>query len=97
MINELDKMIATAEKLVEVLKNKRFGGLKVTKIDRYRDGGTKKVMFESHDAIFIDNRIRSKTKGSLYDRHPNDAGARKLIEKDEIAQILGAVDAYYEK
>jgi len=64
-----------------------------------KDGGTKKCIEKSvkeglktlEDArnakyYYIDGRIRSKTRGELYDRHPNDEGA--VILDKNLFEIL---------
>lgn len=48
----------------------------------YRDGGTCEVYCPKTDEYYyIDMRIRTETKGSLYDRYPGDAEA-KIINCD---------------
>lgn len=56
-------------------------------IDRYRDGGTTIWADANGNRYWIDKRIKTKTLGAVYDRHPNEEGAQKLEVK--LLDLLG--------
>ena len=57
----------------------------INNIDVYRDGGTVKV--ETNEGIFyIDRRIRTETKGGVYDDYPNKGNI--IDNGEEIKQRL---------
>jgi hypothetical protein len=48
---------------------------------RYRDGGTDVYTeVDTGTKYFVDNRIRSETKGKIFDRYPGDKGAKQLTD-----------------
>lgn len=53
-------------------------------VSTFKDGGTKRVLGEDNNEYYIDNRINSKTKGKIYDRHPSLLGAKQLNLEIEI-------------
>jgi hypothetical protein len=55
---------------------------KLTECDAYKDGGTIEYCDENNNRYFVDGRIRSKTKGELFDRYPSDKGAKILDQNN---------------
>ena len=53
----------------------------VTEVGRFRDGGTIHYRNAGGLDFFLDNRIQTKTKGAVYDRHPSAEGAQRLNVK----------------
>ena len=57
--------------------------MKITKIESYLDGGTIEIV--TTDEIYcIDNRIRTKTKGSLFFGYPKDDNSNIAPNQNEI-------------
>jgi hypothetical protein len=50
----------------------------VTKIGKYKDGGTEYFRDSKGKKYFIDGRINSLTKGKVYDRYPDEKGSTIL-------------------
>ena len=52
--------------------------ISVTEVGRYRDGGTVQYVNDGGLNFWYDNRIGTKTRGAIFDRHPSDQGAQRL-------------------
>ena len=59
--------------------------IKVKEIARAKDGGTQSVIDRKGNKYFIDNRLGSETKGSIYDKYPGEEGAIML---DVILEVV---------
>lgn len=62
---------------------KTFSGRVLAK---YKDGGTAKVLLSNHEVVYIDNRLRSETRGKVFDRYPGEQGAVELQIKVELQE-----------
>ena len=62
--------------------------VKVIEVEKFRDGGTTKYEDKAGEAYFVDNRLKTKTKGAIFDKYPSEAGACKLTVELEIVTDL---------
>jgi hypothetical protein len=61
--------------------------MEIKKFEMYRDGGT--IELTTDKGIFcFDNRIRSNTKGRLYDGYPKKDNSNLIENSDELEQEL---------
>ena len=56
----------------------------VKEISMYKDGGTTVYKSTKGKLYYKDGRLRTETKGKIYDRYPSDEGAKLLDVKLEI-------------
>ena len=53
----------------------------------YRDGGT--IMFtDGETKYYLDGRIGSQTRNTIFDRYPGDAGARVVTDKVDLERVF---------
>ena len=55
--------------------SKRPRRVEVRRVATYKDGGTEVFRDAAGNQYFVDNRIRTTTRGKIYDRYPADDGA----------------------
>ena len=64
--------------------------MKVLRITTYLDGGT--LQIETNEGVFcIDDRIRTATKGVVYNGYPRDDNSNQVVDQHSIKERL--VDA----
>jgi hypothetical protein len=68
--------------------------MKIIKFERYRDGGT--IEITTDEGIFcFDERIRSLTKGRLYEGYPKEDNSNLIENSEELeAELLDLLKDY---
>tara|TARA_R110001606_G_C15168440_1_gene627858 strand:- start:41 stop:319 length:279 start_codon:yes stop_codon:yes gene_type:complete len=68
--------------------------MKITNIDSYKDGGTMKIVTDVL-IYYIDNRLKSDTKGDIYIGYPGNEDSKKVLDqKSAKTEIVRALDDY---
>lgn len=57
--------------------------MKILRINGFKDGGTIEITTDK-EIYCVDNRIRSKTKGSVFEGYPLDGNSNILSNQNEI-------------
>ena len=69
--------------------------MEIIEIDSYRDGGTMSVKTEQNMTYCVDNRINSKTKGSIFLDYPKKDNSNIIEKQDEIRnEMINAIKKY---
>lgn len=68
--------------------------MEVIKIDGYLDGGTIKIV-TNEEIYYIDSRIGTTTKGSIFFNYPKDDNSNIVEEQDEVkSKLKNALEKY---
>ena len=65
--------------------------MKIVSTNSMLDGGTIAIHTDTDDVFYIDGRLFSKTKGSVYDNYPS---AGKIVSDATFWELVKAVKAY---
>ena len=70
--------------------------MEIIKISAYKDGGTVKII-TTDEIYYIDSRIGTKTKGSLFLGYPKDDNSNIISKQDDIKlEIIESIKNYNE-
>jgi len=68
--------------------------MEIIEIDGYKDGGTIKIV-TTEEIYCIDNRIKTKTKGSIFLGYPKDDNSNIVSNQKEIKiEIKNSLEKY---
>lgn len=67
--------------------------MKVIKFDVYKDGGTTEIITDEGD-FYLDNRIRSTTKGEWYSEYPKKLAMPIILTPETKKRLISALKEY---
>ncbi len=69
--------------------------MEIIELDSYKDGGTMKVKTKSGIIYCIDDRLGSKTKGSIFLDYPKNDNSNIVNNQEEIRnEIISTLEKY---
>jgi hypothetical protein len=70
--------------------------MKIIDVKYYRDGGTVGLETDSGIDYYVDQRLQSNTKGTIWDGYPDKDGSSIVQCKLVYKALLGALQSYHE-
>ena len=65
--------------------------MKIIHTNSFLDGGTIKISCDNHKVYYIDNKLRTKTRGEVYDSYPPSGN---IIPNLELLELTVAIKNY---